>query len=392
MGRNATAFTLSLLLGLQPVTTDVYLPALPMLTKTLGASLANVQLTMSALILSFGLAQMAWGPAADRFGRRPVLLAGLALYIAASVGCLLANDIHALVLWRVLQGAALAAAVVCARAIVRDLYDPAQGAQVMAAALGGLGLIALVGPLLGGLAAQTFGWRGPLAVVALAGSLCLLYVGLRVPETLRQRGAGATNGHQLFRVWLDIGHNRIFRAWALLVACSYGGLFTVLAASSFVFMDVLGLSATSYGGTMAFGSVCYMAGTLACRRWIARHGIAVTVRRAGWFSLAAALTMAVPAAIGVQSVLTVLLPYGLFAFAHGQHQPCGQAGVVGPFPRAAGAASALAGLLLALVAFVVGHWLGGALDGSVRPLAFGMAFWSLLTCAVAWTLVPRALR
>jgi DHA1 family bicyclomycin/chloramphenicol resistance-like MFS transporter len=116
---------------------------------------------MSALILAFGLAQMFWGPVADRVGRRPVLLWGLLMYTAASVGGALAGSIESLVVWRVVQGAGMAAAVVCARAIVRDLYEPVEGAQVMALALSGLGTIALIGPLVGGTAALIFGWRGP---------------------------------------------------------------------------------------------------------------------------------------------------------------------------------------------------------------------------------------
>ncbi len=392
ISRAGAACALSLLLGLQPVTTDIYLPALPMLTRALGASLSAAQLTMSALILAFGLAQMVWGPVADRVGRRPVLLAGLALYTLASLGCMLAGSIEALVLWRVLQGAAMAAAVVCARAIVRDLYDPVEGAQVMALALTGLGVIALCGPLLGGLVAQLFGWRGPLALVAAVGAASWAYIAAVLPETLVNKNAQATNWRALAGTWWGIARDPVFRCWAVLVACTYGGLFTVLASSSFVFMDVLGLSPAAYGAAMALGSVSYIAGTVVCRRWIAQHGLAATVRRGGCFTLAAALAVAVPAALGLQSVWTVLLPYCLFAFGHGQHQPCGQAGVVGPFPRAAGAASALAGLLLALVAFAVGRWLGVALDGTVRPLAYGMAFWALLTCATAWTLVQRHAR
>ena len=147
------AVALALLLGLQSVSTDVYLPALPMLTRQLGARISQGQLTLSAMILAFGLAQLVWGPLADRVGRRPVLLIGLAAYTLASAGCLLAGSIDSLLAWRVLQGAALAAPVVCARAVLRDLYEPVQGAQVMALALSGLGVIALIGPLAGGVAA-----------------------------------------------------------------------------------------------------------------------------------------------------------------------------------------------------------------------------------------------
>jgi DHA1 family bicyclomycin/chloramphenicol resistance-like MFS transporter len=383
------AFALSLLLGLQPVTTDVYLPALPMLTAALGAPMSAAQLTMSALMLAFGVAQLFWGPAADRFGRRPVLLWGLGLHCAASVGAALAGSIEALIVWRALQGAAMAAAIVCARAIVRDLYEPVEGAQVLALALTGLGLIALLGPLVGGAASALWGWRSALAVVAVVVAFTLAFVALRLPETAPHLNPRATQWRPLLRSWREIAGHRVFRAWALLVACTYGGLFTVLAASSFIYIDVLGMTPTAYGLAMALGSLTYLCATLVCRRWIARHGLAATVRRGGWFTLAGGAAAALLAAAGVQTVWAVLLPQCLFLFGHGMHQPCGQTGAVAPFPRAAGTASALAGFLLALVAFGVGRWLGVALDGSTRPLAFGLAFGSLATCAVAWTLVQR---
>lgn len=383
---------LALLLGLQPVTTDVYLPALPMLTRALGADMGAAQLTMSALILAFGLAQMFWGPVADRVGRRPVLLIGLALYTAASIGGTLAGSIETLIVWRVLQGAAMAAAVVCARAIVRDLYEPVEGAQVMALALSGLGVIALTGPLAGGTVALWFGWRGALALVAAVGALTLALIVWRLPETLVHKNPHATQAGPLLRAWWTIGRHPVFQAWALLVGCTYGGLFTILAASSFVYMDVLGLTAAAYGGAMALGSGSYLVSTLVCRRWIQQLGMAGAVRRGALFTLAGGLLAAGLAAAGVNSIWAVLLPQCLFLVGHGIHQPCGQAGVVGPFPRHAGAASALAGLLLAVIAFAVGRWLGVALDGTTRPMAYGMAFWALMTCAVAWRLVQRHAR
>ena len=390
ISQRRAAVALALLLGLQAVTTDVYLPALPMLRRDLGASMGQAQLTLSAMILSFGLAQMVWGPVADRFGRRPVLLAGLLLYTVASVGCLLAGSIEALLVWRVLQGAAMAAPVVCARAVLRDLYEPVQGAQVMALALSGLGLIAFVGPLAGGVAANLWGWRGALALVAAAGALTLFFVAAQLPETLRSRNAQATQLLPLARTWWAIGQHPVFVAWSLLVACTYGGLFTLLAGSSFVYIDVLGLSPAAYGAAMATGSLSYVAGTFVCRRWITRHGMGGTVARGAVFTLAGGALGVGLAWAGMQQVWAVLVPQCLFIFGHGLNQPCGQAGVVAPFPASAGAASALAGLMLALVAFGIGRWLGGALDGSTQPLMVGLAFWSAATSLVAWTLVRRA--
>ena len=272
VSRRRAALALALLLGLQPITTDLYLPALPALTRDLAAPIASAQLTMAALILAFGIAQMVWGPVADRVGRRPVLLAGLLLYSAASLACTLAGSMATLVLWRTLQGAALAAAVVCARAIVRDLYEPDDGARVMSLALSGLGIIALTAPLVGGFVAAAAGWRAALALVTAAGVAILAFIALRLPETLQQTNPQATRLAMLLPTWWAIARHPSFVAWSLLVACTYGGIFLMLAGSSFVYIDVFGLSPAAYGGAMAMASLCYLAGTVVCRRWIARHG------------------------------------------------------------------------------------------------------------------------
>jgi MFS transporter, DHA1 family, multidrug resistance protein len=383
------ALALTLLLGLQPVTTDLYLPALPALTRDLGAAMASAQLTLSALILAFGLAQLFWGPVADRVGRRPVLLTGLVLYTAASLGSTLAGSIEQLVAWRVMQGAAMAAAVVCARAMVRDLYPPLEGARVMSLGLSGLGVIAILGPLAGGLATWAAGWRAALAVVTAIGVLTLLFVALRLPETLTTLNPGATRLRPLLGAWRRIGRHRTFVAWTGLVSCTYGGLFTMLAGSSFVYIGLLGLSPAAYGLCMAAGSASYLAGTFVCRRWLGRHGMAGAVRRGAGFTLAAGVIMLVLGLLGVHHVGAILLPQCLYTFGHGIHQPCGQAGAVGPFPKAAGTASALAGFALAGTAFLVGLWLGRVLEGGLLPYALTLAFWSAMTAAVAWTLVQR---
>jgi DHA1 family bicyclomycin/chloramphenicol resistance-like MFS transporter len=383
------ALSLALLLGLQPVVTDLYLPALPQLARDLDAPMTGTQLTMSALILAFGVAQLVWGPVADRWGRRPVLLASLSLLAVASVGATLAPTIGVLVAWRVAQGATMAAAVVCARAMVRDLYEPHHGAHVMSKGLSGLGVIALAGPVLGGLLSAWGGWRSALAAVTLGAAGALVFVWRCLPETNHRRNPQATRVGPLARTAAGVLRHRTFIAWSTLVAATYGGLFTVLASSSFVYIDVLGLSPAGYGIALGSGSLAYMAGTFVCRRWLQRHGLTGAVRRGAGFTLAGGLSMAAFAAAGVEAVWAVLLPQWLFAFGHGIHQPCGQTGAVGPFPQAAGVASALAGFVLAATAFVVGLWLGVALDDTVRPMAYTVGFWSVVTAVVGWTLVQR---
>ena len=383
------ALALTLLLGLQPVTTDIYLPALPALTRELGAPMAAAQLTLSALILAFGVAQLFWGPVADRVRRRPVLLTGLALYTAASLGSVLADSIEDLVAWRVVQGAAMAAAVVCARAMVRDLYPPLEGARVMSLGLSGLGVIAILGPLAGGLATWAAGWRAALAVVTAIGVLTLFFVATHLPETLTTPNPRATRLRLLLGTWRHVIRHRVFVAWTALVSCTYGGLFTMLAGSSFVYIGLLGLSPGAYGLCMAAGSSSYLAGTFVCRRWLRRHGMVGAVSRGAGFTLAAGVMMLVLGWLGVHHAGAILLPQCLYAFGHGIHQPCGQAGAVGPFPHAAGTAAALAGFALAATAFVVGLWLGRVLEGGLLPYALTLAFWSAMTAGVAWTLVQR---
>lgn len=384
------AGALALLLGLQPVTTDVYLPALPALTRELGASMAAAQQTMAALMLAFGLAQLVWGPLADRFGRAPVLRIGLLTFTLASLGCAAAGSIGSLIVWRIVQGACLAAAIVVARAMVRDLYAPHEGARVMSLGLSGLGVIALAGPAIGGAVAAWLGWRATLTGVALAGLAVLLFVLWRLPETLPKQNLQALQPRPLLQAWRRILGHRSFVAWATLVGCTYGGLFTVLAGSSFVFIDVLGLSPAQYGLALASCSLAYIVGTFACRRWIVRHGLAGAVRRGAGFTFAGGVLIVALAAAGVVSAWALLAPLWLYAFGHGTHQPCGQVAVVGPFPQHAGTASALAGFVLSLVAYAIGLWLGQALDGTVRPFAYGIGFWAAMTALVGWTLVQRA--
>jgi DHA1 family bicyclomycin/chloramphenicol resistance-like MFS transporter len=344
---------------------------------------------MSALILAFGVGQLFWGPVADRLGRRPTLLWGLGLYTLASAACAMAGSIELLIVARVLQGACLAAAVVVARAIVRDLYEPHEGARVMALALTGLSVIALCGPMLGGLVTAWAGWRATLAAVALLGAAILAFVTWRLPETLVQRNPRATRLAPLLGAWRQIARHPTFRAWTLLVSCSYGGLFTLLAGSSFVYMDMLGLSPAAYGMVFGTTSLSYGIATLVCRRWIRTLGMAGAVWRGGFFTLAAGLLIVGCTAAGLHSVWVVLGAQWLYAFGHGMHQPCGQAGSVSAFPRAAGTASALAGFLLALTAFCVGRVLGLTLSAGLWPFAACLGFWSLATSTVAWTLVRQ---
>lgn len=389
MTPTVVVLVLSLLLGIQPVTTDLYLPALPALTDGFGAAVAQAQLTLTALLLAFGASQLAWGPLSDRFGRRPVLLAGLAAYTIASLGCALAPSMPLLVVWRTLQGVAMGAAVMAARAVVRDLYEPELGARVMSRGLTGLGVIACLCVPLGAVLAEFLGWRYALAAVALFGAVALGFVLLRFEETLARKNPQALQPATLLATWSRIVRHPTFVAWCALSTACYAGLFTFLAGSSFVFLRVLGLSRIEYGLAMFSSALVYILGTVVCRRLLLRFGLRRTVALAAAGTLASGTAIGVLALAGVASAWAILPPFWLFMLAHGVHQPCSQSGAVGPFPQAAGAASALNGFLMMLAAFGMGGWLGRHLDGTVHALTNGLWFWSTVIAAIAWTLVQR---
>lgn len=391
---------LSLLLGLQPITTDLYLPALPQMQRALGVSPSASQLTLSVLVLAFGIGQLVWGPVADRVGRRPVLRWGLSLFVLASGLTFIADSLSLMVAARAAQGACLSAAVVCGRAMVRDLYTPVDGARMMAHGMGGLGLIALTGPITGGFLATQWGWRYALAAVGMFGAITLLFVTWRLPETLPlERRTRSMRPANLLRDWWNIARHPTFRAHAMLTSATFGGLFVCLAGGPFVFIDVLGCSRQAFGFVMASWSVSYLIGVALCRRMLVSHGLIGSVRVAGLLTLTGGLWMA---GVSVYNVLSGTVP-GLFwilpglwvyACAHGIHQPCGQTGVVASFPRHAGAASALSGFVLASIAFGVGALLAAAMKlplwvGTIYPMTLGVCVGAACTSWVALHLVQR---
>ena len=250
MSSGLIVLILAVTLGIQPVTTDLYLPALPALKDSFNAPMSQVQLTLSALLLAFGVSQLIWGPLSDRYGRRPILLCGLSAYTLASFGCTLATSTPQLIGWRVVQGAAMGAVVMCARAIVRDLYHAQDGARVMSKGLSGLGLIACICAPLGGLLTQLYSWRAALLAVTVFGGLTLALMALRFKETLDHKNPNALQLATLVTTWRVILSHPTFLVFSLLSAATYAGLFTFLACSSFVFINVLGLSKAAYGFMM----------------------------------------------------------------------------------------------------------------------------------------------
>nr|WP_315236712.1 multidrug effflux MFS transporter [uncultured Limnohabitans sp.] len=393
MPQKLIVLILALLLGLQPVTTDLYLPALPAITQGFGAGMGQAQLTLTALLLAFGLSQLVWGPLSDRFGRRPILLWGMAAYTASSVACALAPSMAWLIAGRTMQGIAMGAGVMAARAVVRDLFQPAQGATVMSQGLTGLGIIACACAPLGGMLTDWLGWRIALLMLAVFGAATLALVYWRFEETLARPDPHALSARLLIQANLDILRNPVFLTWCALSAGSYLGLFTFLASSSFVFVTFMGYSKTAYGFLMLSMSLSYIVGTFWCRWMLRRTSVHRTVGIAAVLTITGGVSMTALAYAGQgqdwYGAWAVMGPMYIFMLGHGVHQPCGQSGAVAPFPNRAGTASALNGFLMMLGAFFIGGWLGTHMDRPVFALAHGLLLCAIFITFVAWTGVQR---
>jgi DHA1 family bicyclomycin/chloramphenicol resistance-like MFS transporter len=214
-------------------------------------------------------------------------------------------------------------------------------------------------------------------------------VAWRFRETNLARNARALQLAPLVAGWRSVAANRTFRAWAALLSCTYGGLFLFLTGSAIVLIEQRGASRLLYGAMLASVAAAYLTGTLWCRRLLSRYGMAGTVHRAVWFSLTGGLSMLALELAGVRSLWAILLPQWIYMIGHGVHQPCGQAGAVGPFPEKAGTAAALSGFLVMAVAFAAGMTLGRVLHSASWPLTSGIALFSVAVAAFGWTTVRR---
>ena len=374
----AQAPILLLIIGflmLQPLSTDLYLASLPGLATAFGVPASTVQLTLSMFVLGFGGAQLVIGPLSDRYGRRPVLLAGLSLYLCASLLCAIAPDIELLIVARFLQSLGCCSAIIIARAIVRDAYAPADSARVIARASTWLSLAPLCGPILGSYLQVAFGWRAAFVVLSIVSSAALGVVILRLPETNVHKNPHATELRGLianYRLVLGSGE---FWAHALPGALSYGSLFAFISGSSLVLIRALHVPTEWFGYCFATGVSGYMSGTIVCRRLLPRFGSATTLRIGSAGSLVAGALFLAGVALGLSHWALVVCAMFLTMGAHGINFPVSQSGSVTPFPRQAGTAAGLMGALTMLVAFGVGTVVGASFDGTLYPLA-------LISCAL----------
>lgn len=372
-----------LFLALQPVSTDLYLASLPGLAARFDVPASTVQLTLSLFMAGFGIMQLASGPLADRHGRRPVMLGGLALYVAASLACAASPTIEVLIAARFAQAVGCCTVVVVGRAIVRDAFAPAAGARVLAHASSVLAIFAMAGPVVGSVLEVAFGFRGAFVFIAALGTLLFAVTLRRLPETLARPDAQALAPRRIVAGYAAILRSPVFRAYTVVGAASYGGLFAFISGSSFVLIRGLGVPAGWFGACFALVVSGFLCGTLACRRLIPRLGLPRTIVVGASLAAASATIGAALALAGVHRVAAVLVPAFGYFFAHGIVFPCAQSGAVAAFAERAGAAAGLFGALIMAIAVAIGTWIGASFDGTPVPLMTTLACAGLAALAGA---------
>lgn len=382
--RHAPLLTLiSIFLMMQSLSTDMYVASLPGMASYFDVPAAAVQMTLSIFVIGFGTAQLAVGPLSDRYGRRPILMAGLAFYLSASLLCALSPSIWLLISARLLQALGCSATFIIGRAIIRDAYAPEDGMRIMVKASSWLSLTPLLGPIIGSYFEVWFGWRAAFTFHALVSSCLLLAVFFKLPETNTSKNPAATNIRGLIASYRDVLSTRIFWAYALPGALSYGSIFTFISGASMVLIRVLHLPVTWFGYCFSFGTFGYMLATMLCQRLLRKMNAGSAFRIGTSASLAAGLLFLGCVIAGIHHWTVVVATMFLSFAAHGINSPLSQAGAVAPFPTQAGTAAGLSGAMYMVMAFIIGSIVGSTYNGSLYPLAIlALANGTLLFCCV----------
>ncbi|MDH4652685.1 MFS transporter [Pseudomonas sp. JS3066] len=381
---------LMVLTAMGEISTQLIIPALGALEQGLGAAHGTSLAALSAFVAAFGLGQLLLGPLSDRVGRRPVLIGGLSLYLAATAWMFLADSMSDFILGRVVQGLGACAALVLARAIVRDVWKTQAAPALALTVIGMLSAIALA-PMVGGLLTQWGGWHAPILASLAIGSLALLAVLAFYRESNPSLDPKAGHPATLARDYFDLLKQRSSRALAFTLAGTYGAMFAVVAGSSAVYIGLLGLSAAEYG--LAFGATIsgLIAGALFTQRKIMQLGpqrivgIGVSLVATG-----ALTTLLVHATLGL-SVLGLSLPQVLVTLGGGMLIPASVAGVVMPNAHRAGLAAGLMGFAQMLGATLSGVLLGALQDGSSWPMVGVQAVFAVAAIS-GFTLMTRKAR
>ncbi|XRA81289.1 multidrug effflux MFS transporter [Pseudomonas putida] len=365
-----------------PLAIDFYLPAFPAMAQAFATDEKHVQATLAAYFLGLSIGQLAYGPVADRFGRRKPLMFGVTLFTLASLACAYAPNLDTLVVARFIQALGGCLKMVLSRAIVSDKCDPVASAKVFSQLMLVMGLAPILAPMLGGVLVNLAGWQSIFLALSLFSAGCLLAVSLGLPESLpehipRQPLSGA------LRQYLRLLADRVFLGHALTGGIAIAGMFAYIAGSPFVFIKLYGVPAEHYGWLFGTNAAGFILVAQVNARLLAKRGPAFLLGRAVWLYLVAGLVLLGVAALRPAQLWPLLVPLFICIASLGCIIPNASACAMSGQGARAGSASALMGCVQFSVAAGAAALVGLLHDGSAVPMAIVISLCGALVVSVA---------
>ncbi len=334
--------TLVVIAGVSALSMNIFLPALPSMASYFEADYALVQLAISAYLGVTALLQIIIGPLSDRYGRRPVLLVGIGTFVFATLGCVFSTSIESLLFFRMLQ-AGVASGIVLSRAIVRDMVPPEQAASMIGYVTMGMSVVPMIGPALGGVLNEAFGWQASFVMLGVLGLVVWGLVWLDLGETNRDKSDSF--GAQ-FRAYPDLVRSRRFWGYALTAGFASGAFFAFLGGAPFVSTVILGLNSAEMGGYFGIVAFGYMAGNFLSGRYARRAGINRMMLSGSIVAASGALISMGLFEAGILHPLSLFGPMFLVGVGNGLTLPSANAGMISVRPKLAGSASGLGGAIM----------------------------------------------
>jgi len=382
---NDLGFTiiLGVLAALLPLSIDMGLPAFPAIGASLNASPAAVGLTLSLFMAGYAISQLAFGPLSDRYGRKPVLLAGCGLFAFASAACAIAPSINSLVAWRFFQGAGAGAGMTLMLAMVRDLFEGATARVQLSYISLAINIAPIIAPTIGVGILAIANWRSIYGLLAVGGLILLLAIALGLDESIKSRDLNAIKPHRLIGNYLRVLNNRVFIGYALVDALSFGCLFAYVAASSLVMINVLGISTTTYGLIFALTGIGIVAGSF-LSGLLNNRGVPSS-RLLGFglvISATSAITLVLVSMTGAAQLLTLLPLLIINTFCYGLIAPNAIHHALESVEDTAGSAAASIGFLEMLGGSLASVLVSFLFDGhTVNVMSEVMALFAIASLA-----------
>lgn len=360
-------FLLMLVVCLPRVTIDAYLPSLPAMADALHGTDAQLQLTLTLYMVGYALSMLVSGPLSDRYGRRPVLIGGLCIYVVASVACALATSIPAIVCARIFQALGGCSGTVIGRVIVRERFPTAMQATMLSRISAGMALSPVIAPLAGSAVAEWLGWRGVFAWLAAGGIVAMAMVLRHLPET-RESATRPEPGAGLLRTYGRLLSERRFLRYSLAISFVYCTYFPFIAESSTLFQRKMGVSGPGYAAIFGLTVLGYLIGSSVFRRSSGRWKADSVIASAACINLAGAVALWVGGAFAPASAAAIVVPMFFVMIAVGIAIPACQFAVMQPYTKIAGTASGLFFFIQMAIAAACGGVLAWLSDGTVRPM------------------------